>query len=39
MIQTVEESRIAYRGRRGLEMRVEEEGRVLLGSGLRDAVK
>lgn len=38
MIQTVDQSRKAYRNRRSLELHVEEEGRVLLGSDLREVV-
>ncbi len=39
MIQTAEESRVAYRRRRGLELQVESEGRVLLGANVREALK
>ncbi len=39
MIQTAEESRVAYRRRRGLELQVESEGRVLLGVNIREALE
>ncbi len=39
MIQTVEESRVAYRRRRGLELQVESEGRVLLGVNIGEALE
>ncbi len=39
MIQTVEAARVAYRRRRGLELQVESEGRVLLGANVREALK
>ncbi len=39
LVKTVEESRQAYRSRRGLEMELEKEGRVLSGLPLREALK
>ncbi len=39
VIQTTEESRVAYRRRRGLELQVESEGRVLLGANIREALE
>ncbi len=39
MIQTAEAVRVAYRRRRGLELQVESEGRVLVGANIREALK
>jgi predicted nucleotidyltransferase len=39
MIQTAEESRVAYQRRRGLELQVESQGRVLLGVNIREALE
>ncbi len=39
LVKTVEESRRAYRSRRGLEVELEKEGRVLSGVPLREALK